>query len=370
MPAPSLTASMNSDQPLVTVITPIYNSAEYLAECIESVLRQTYQNWEYILVDNCSTDGSDRIAADYAARDQRLRLIRNTQFLSQVRNFNSALRHISPESRYCKMVQSDDWIFPECLERMVTIAESDPSVGIVGSYFIRGNSVKGASLPYSTTVLSGRELCRFQLLTSRYVFGSPNEVLYRAEIVKSTDPFFDECSLAFDAEVCYRILQSWNFGFVHQVLSFSRLDNEGISAGIRKYDPYPLDRFVMMHKYAHVYFGPEEAARYLGEAEGKYLRRLASRMLFPGARGCLEYHRKGLATIGYKLHWRKLAKWTILEVFDMLGNPKNTFTQVGRFVWRRLRRNTAARVPEQTALTTASAPRTTFSPAPRESGRK
>ena len=63
---------MDSDrQPLVSIITPMYNEAANVAECIDSVLGQTYQNWEYIIVDNCSADGSAKIAQTYAEKDQR-----------------------------------------------------------------------------------------------------------------------------------------------------------------------------------------------------------------------------------------------------------------------------------------------------------
>ena len=62
-----------SDQPLVSVVTPFYNTADYLRECIESVLAQTYTRFEYILVDNQSTDGSAEIAAEYSKRDSRIR---------------------------------------------------------------------------------------------------------------------------------------------------------------------------------------------------------------------------------------------------------------------------------------------------------
>ena len=56
-----------SEQPLVNVVTPVYNGAEFIRECIESVLAQTYSNWEYIIVDNCSTDGTPDIAREYQA---------------------------------------------------------------------------------------------------------------------------------------------------------------------------------------------------------------------------------------------------------------------------------------------------------------
>ncbi|MBA2547968.1 MAG: glycosyltransferase family 2 protein, partial [Burkholderiaceae bacterium] len=106
-------------EPFVSVVTPFYNTALYLAECIESVLAQQYGNFEFILSDNCSTDGSREIIEPYAARDSRIRYIRHDAFVNQVQNYNRALRQISPDSCYCKVVQADDWILPECLSRMV-----------------------------------------------------------------------------------------------------------------------------------------------------------------------------------------------------------------------------------------------------------
>src|SRR5580704_5209959 len=105
-----------ASEPLVSIVTPVYNEAEYLAECIESVLAQTYQNWDYTIVDNCSSDGSVEVARRYAAGDRRIRIHQNKQFLSAIPNHNAALRQISLESKYCKIVFGDDWIFPNCLE--------------------------------------------------------------------------------------------------------------------------------------------------------------------------------------------------------------------------------------------------------------
>ena len=116
-------------QPLVSIVTPVYNEEEHLAECIESVLAQTYQNWDYTIVDNCSTDRSLEIALWYAAKDSRIRVHANKQFLNMLANHNVAVRQISPVSKYCKVVLADDWIFPECLERMVTVGEAYPSAG-------------------------------------------------------------------------------------------------------------------------------------------------------------------------------------------------------------------------------------------------
>src|SRR5262245_11051164 len=182
----------DSLRPLVSVVTPFYNTEAYLAEAIESVLAQTYSNFDYVLVNNCSTDGSREIAERYAARDPRIRLFHNEELLPQLRNYNRAISHISPDARYFKMVQADDWIFPRCLEEMVAVAEANPKVGVVSSYRMVGKGVGPSGLPFSKTAMSGREACRLNLIEDLYLFGSQTTVLVRADIVRARKPFYAE----------------------------------------------------------------------------------------------------------------------------------------------------------------------------------
>jgi len=85
--------------PLVSVITPVYNCEEFLAECIESVLRQTYTNYEYIIVNNRSTDRTLDIASEYAKKDGRIRVHSNSEFVGVIENHNLAFRIIAPASK-------------------------------------------------------------------------------------------------------------------------------------------------------------------------------------------------------------------------------------------------------------------------------
>jgi glycosyltransferase involved in cell wall biosynthesis len=214
---------MRASDPLVSVVTPVFNEEELLTECIESILAQTYSNWEYTIVDNCSTDASAEIARKYAAKDSRIRVTVNCKHLRAIENFNCSLRQISPFSKYCKIVLGDDWIFPECLEQFVAVAERHPSVGIVGAFALEGRQVKWTGLPYPGEVISGREVCRKHFLEQLHVFGNQNSVLYRADLVRANDPFYNEGNIHADTEACFALLRHCDFGFVHQTLTFTRL---------------------------------------------------------------------------------------------------------------------------------------------------
>src|ERR1700751_5495535 len=143
MPAPTTShANMGSvSQPRVSVLTPVYNGAEHLRECIESVLRQTYTNWDYTIVNNCSTDDSLTIAKSFAEKDPRIRIVNNEKFLAIIENHNHTIRQISPESKYCKFVFADDWLYPTCITQMVSSAESNSGVGVVAAYTMDGKAV-------------------------------------------------------------------------------------------------------------------------------------------------------------------------------------------------------------------------------------
>jgi glycosyltransferase involved in cell wall biosynthesis len=321
------------NEPLVSIVTPFYNTAEYLGECIESVLAQSYQNWEYCLVNNCSDDGSADIARRYAAEDDRIRVVDNTEFLTQVQNYNHALRQISPESRYTKIVQADDWMFPECLERMVKLAEDSPSVGIVGAYRLYGRMVLNWGLPYTTTVIGGKEACRFMLLRSEQIFGSPTSILFRSEIIRSRDRFYSETSLFEDTEACYEVLQDWDFGFVHQVLTFERVENENesISAEPRSHDPgWDLDQLITMTKFGRTVFSEEELEREKARVEDEYFRFLADNLLAGRGKEFWDYHKAGLATIGLSLNWPTFGRYYRWALVDAVGNPKRALGKVVR----------------------------------------
>ena len=101
----------------VSIITPSYNSEKYIAETIQSVLDQTYQDWEMIIVDDVSTDNSLQIIEQYAKRDSRLKVIRLKQNMGPAHARNRAIEEAS--GKYIAFLDSDDVWFPKKLEKQI-----------------------------------------------------------------------------------------------------------------------------------------------------------------------------------------------------------------------------------------------------------
>jgi glycosyltransferase involved in cell wall biosynthesis len=329
-------------EPLISVVTPFRNTAPYLAECIESVLAQTDSRFEYILSDNCSTDGSSGIAAAYARRDPRIRIIRQPRLLSQVQHYNRALAEISGASQYCKIVQADDYIFPECLRLMVRAFEQSESIALVSAYDLKRNTVRGSGFPYPTSFLPGKEMARLYLRTGLFVFGSPTTVMYRSALIHNSHTFYDESLLHEDTEKCMQILKDWDFAFVHQVLSFLRTDNESISSAVHGFQPDFLDRYIIVQRYAPEFLGASEAAAIKKDFKKVYYRVLADQALRVRESAFWHYHETGLNTIGEALDWRYLA-WEIGQQLMRMGaNPGTTAARALRWWSRGMRRKSVA----------------------------
>ncbi|MEO8675753.1 MAG: glycosyltransferase family 2 protein [Casimicrobiaceae bacterium] len=319
------------NQPLISVVTPFRNTAPYLAQCIESVLAQTYRSFEYILVDNCSDDGAIEIAESYARRDSRIRLYRQPDVLPQVRNYNNALTRIDESSWYCKIVQADDAIFPECLRLMAMAFEQSKSIGLVSSYYLKGNTVLGSGLPYATPILDGKEMARLFLRSGVYVFGSPTTVAFRSSIVRSERPFYDESLLHEDTEKCMQILRKWDIGFVHQVLSFLRVENESISSSVRSFGPNALDWYIIVQRYASIFLDSDEAGALKARSRRDYYRFLAREALKFRERAFWRYHRSGLNSLEERMDRPLLATQVGLELLSMALNPGTTVEAMIRY---------------------------------------
>jgi glycosyltransferase involved in cell wall biosynthesis len=315
-------------QPLVSVLTPVYNGDRYLAECIESVLAQTYENWEYCIVNNCSTDRTLEIAQKYASQDKRIRIHNNQTFVGCDANGNIALRQMSLDSKYCKVVHADDWLFPECIMKMVELAEANPSVSIVGAYGLRNDHVSWDGLPYTSTVISGHDICRNTFLGGPYVFGSPTSLLIRSDEVRKRPAFYNEENRHCDIEVCFDLLKYRDFGFVHQVLTFTRDHADAETSFSVRFGTDYLGTLESLSKYGRTYLSEEEYQESLGRRLSDYYAFLGSKVWHNREKEFWVFHRRALGRLGYSLSLSKVAKAVISDLCDLLLNPYKTFQRI------------------------------------------
>lgn len=306
----------SNHQPFVSILTPVYNGDEFLEECIQSVLNQTYQNWEYVIVNNCSTDDSLEIARSYARQDDRIRIHNNEQFLDQMPNLNHSFRQISSESAYCKVVHADDWIFPECVECMVAVGEKYPETSIIGSYRLAEKHVNLDGLPYPSPVTKGEEVCRLFLLKGVFLFGSPTSLLIRSEEIRNRDRMYDESHSHGDLAACFEILKETDFGFVHRVLTFTRRHNESMTSTLKKYETTQIGNLKAVLKYGPYYLTEAEFEERSAKAMDNHYRFLARKVYECKSKSFWEYHIKELEKMGRPLKYGRLARFIGAELFN------------------------------------------------------
>jgi glycosyltransferase involved in cell wall biosynthesis len=339
-------------QPMVSVVVPAHNEAQNISECIESVLAQTHQNWECIILDNCSTDGTGEIAHQYAARDPRIHVRENKELLRAVANFNSALRQISGESKYCKIVFADDWIFPECLERMVAVAEEQPSVGIVGAYGLQGRDVMWTGLPYPSTLVPGREMGRKLFLEDLYIFGTATSLLVRSSLVRQRNPFYNESNLHADSEVCLALLRTCDFGFVNQVLTFTRVRTGSLTSFTNEINTLIAGRLHDLVTFGRDYLAPREFEACLDLLLSRYYDFLARNLRHRRDAKFWDYHKRKLNEAGVGFSRLRLSRAFLGKLASALLNPKDSITKLIR----------GAAPPDGRALDASEEPRQSRSP--------
>lgn len=310
-----LTFDLVSHSPLVSVVTPVYNGESTLPHCINSVLAQTHQNWDLTIVNNCSTDGTLEIARAFAARDSRIRIHNVETFVRVARSYNNAVRQISPESIYCKVLAADDWLAPECIQKMVELAERHPSVAVIGAYGMNGRRIGWQGLPYPTEVVQGSEMLRTRLLDGPYVFGTPSSVLYRSDVVRNRNPFYNESNFHFDSEVCFQILENHDFGFIHQILTFQGEQEDSLtsfSKSVQTYLPWVLLELV---KYGPRHLNQSELKNRIESHLAKYYAYLGEQVFNHRDAKFWTYHEGQLASLGYPLSKSRLARAAASHAF-------------------------------------------------------
>lgn len=248
--------------PAVSVLVPAYNGERYLAACLESMLAQTERDWELLIVDDCSSDGTAEIASAYARRDPRVRLVRNPANLGLVRNWNRCVD--LAQGTWVKFLFQDDLIVPSCIEEMLAAAgETTDFVACKrGFIFEEGTSAQErefylthpsvTSLDEMTEVRPDAVCDRAIDLLGVNFIGEPSAVLLRRDVFARFGGFNADLIMICDTEYWVRVASHTGLVHVPKTLCQFRVHPGSASAralASRRYR-ISLDVVLLLWEYA------------------------------------------------------------------------------------------------------------------------
>ncbi|HUC79683.1 MAG TPA: glycosyltransferase family 2 protein [Flavisolibacter sp.] len=185
--------------PLVSVLTTSYNRQDYIGEAIESVLASTLTNFEYIIVDDCSTDNTVEIARNYEKADHRIKVFVNEKNLGDYNNRNKAAEYAI--GKYIKYIDSDDIIYPYALEAMVTAMEKFPEAGF-------GLSSKGDDGQPFPVMVNPHQAYHEHFHGYGHFFRAPGSAIINREAFNKVGRFSGERMIG-DTELWFRMARNY-----------------------------------------------------------------------------------------------------------------------------------------------------------------
>ncbi|MGZ3689578.1 MAG: glycosyltransferase family 2 protein [Bdellovibrionota bacterium] len=190
--------------PTVSIVLPTHNGAHFLAESVRSVVEQTYRDWELIIVDDASSDGTPALIADWMARDDRIRSLHNPVNLRLPASLNRGFAEA--RGTYLTWTSDDNLYRPHAIERMLEVLEGHPECGMVYTDFSEideeGKITKAIRVRESRRLLSGNCV--------RASF------LYRAEAAKLVGNYREDLFLAEDWDYWLRIVERFPVRALHE----------------------------------------------------------------------------------------------------------------------------------------------------------
>lgn len=208
--------------PSISVLMPAYNTEKYVGEAIESVLNQTFKDFEFIIIDDGSTDKTWEIIQEYAKKDNRIVALKNETNLKICKTLNRGIE--IAKGKYIARMDADDWSYPDRLERQFVFMESNPNVVISGGTM----EVCDESL----NVLNRR---RYNLTDTeirkklfRYSPFCHATTIMKTELVKSVQGYNSELHGAEDYDLYFRLGSYGHFANLADVLYKMRVNTNGI----------------------------------------------------------------------------------------------------------------------------------------------
>ena len=225
----------SNESPLVSICIPIYNGDKYILQTVESVLAQTYSNFELIINDDISTDNSLNICRNI--KDTRVKVCSNSNNLGLIGNWKACIN--KAKGKYVKILCQDDLLYPDAIEKTVQVFEANPQVTVVtgSSNIINsvGKIVMKRQVYQRDSLLNGKQFAKKTFLRGRNLFAEPSVMMFRTDVAQNIDIFFDK-DLIFGTDWDAGLLMAYKgdvFYLAEPVASF-RISAESTSVKLHK----------------------------------------------------------------------------------------------------------------------------------------
>lgn len=196
--------------PKVSVIIPVYNHEQYVAECIDGVLAQTFRDFEVVVVDDGSTDRTPEILSRYAGRIKAVR----QENKGGAAALNTAIRHATGE--FIAWVSSDDVYLPTMLEEHVRFFSAHPEIGLAYTDFCLIDGKGVVTREVRSPFYSNKKEFLQNLFAGNFINGS--SVMFRRTCMEAAGGFDEQMRYHADGNLWFRMLRYCDFGHIPRIL--------------------------------------------------------------------------------------------------------------------------------------------------------
>lgn len=211
--------------PLVTVLMSVHNGEKYLETAVNSILRQTLRDFNFLIIDDASTDNSPQMLKEFARKDARIRILTNRTNLGLAASLNRGISQI--ETRYIARMDADDIAVPQRLERQLQYMESHPEIAAVGS------GVGRFSINNNFCFHIYQPACSPNIIKNRSYNIGPQlvhpTVVVRTEALKKVGNYREQFISTQDYDLWLRMLESYELSNLPEILLYYRKEQQGIS---------------------------------------------------------------------------------------------------------------------------------------------
>jgi glycosyltransferase involved in cell wall biosynthesis len=237
----------NISTPAISVCIPTYRGAAYLAQAIDSVLAQTFADFELLIVDDNSPDETPELVARY--HDPRVRYLRNAANLGPQGNWNRCLQEA--RGAHVKLLPQDDWLMPECLQRQYEVLARDAHERIALVFCAKrvvaadGRDVVGRGYPGAGRgQIAGRAVTARCIRFGTNLVGEPGSVLFRRALAQRVGAFDATNPYVIDLDYWFRLLAHGDAYYLPEPLAVFRVSSGSWSVAIGKDQTHDFRAFI------------------------------------------------------------------------------------------------------------------------------